>query len=120
RRWSGPTDVVAGWSRPRSRPSDLGRGGRWTSWHLDRWDAELVLLDRLQGLGAELVVHVDRRHRHVLRHALRRLGEIAHEILAGIGHRLAVLADRRAEVLRLLHVERARRRPELVRDGHLH
>src|SRR5207237_8959062 len=37
-----------------------------------RRDAELVLLERLQRLGAELVVHVHRRHRHVLRHPLRR------------------------------------------------
>src|SRR5438552_15164946 len=75
-------------------------------------DAEFVLLERLQRLGAELVVHVHRRHRHVLRHPLRRLGEIADEIRIRVRHRPAVLADRRAEVLHLLPVEQARRRPE--------
>src|SRR5438445_9483005 len=43
-------------------------------------DAELVLLERLQRLGAELVVHVHRRHRHVLRHPLSRPGETADKI----------------------------------------
>src|SRR5439155_22419179 len=83
-------------------------------------DAELVLLERLQRLGAELVVHVHRRHRHVLRHPLRRLGEIADEIRIRIRHRPAALADRRAEVPHLLHVEQARRRPELIGHHHLH
>src|SRR5437879_6333904 len=70
-------------------------------------DAELVLLERLQRLGAELVVHVHRRNRHVLRHPLRRLGEIADEIRIRVRHRPAALADRRAEVLPLLHLKQA-------------
>src|SRR5438046_2865691 len=83
-------------------------------------DAELVLLERLQRLGAELVVHVHRRHRHVLRHPLRRLGEIADEIRIRVRHRPAALADRRAAVPRLIHVEQGRRRPELIGHHPLH
>src|SRR5438445_1649253 len=77
-------------------------------------DAELVLLERLQRLGAELVVHVHRRHRHVLRHPLRRLGEIADEIRIRVRHRPTSLADRRREVLDLYLVQYAHRRSEFV------
>src|SRR5207237_1763549 len=80
---------------------------------LERRDAQLLLLDRAEDLGANLVVDVDARDRLVLRLPRRRLHRVADEVVRRVLDALAVLVDGVAEVLRLLHGELLRAR-ELV------
>ena len=97
---------------------------------LDRRDAELALLDRSDDERAELVRRVHARAPRVLRCTVRRFRLVAREVGGRILDPLAVLVDRRAEMLDLLepdgfrragelvtHVDRRRREPRLPGGG---
>src|SRR5581483_9168294 len=85
---------------------------------LDRRDAELALLQHREAPRPELVVGVGRGPREA-RLPVRRLRLVAEEVRVGRRDRFVVLADRRAEVLRLLQIELLGGRRELVGRAHL-
>src|SRR5439155_15992641 len=103
-------------------PDGLRRRSRLTGaplrQRLERRDAELTLLDRAEDEPAELIGGVHADPAHVLRLPARPLRLVAGEMRVLVLDALAVLVDRRAEVLDLLEGEGLRRAVELVGDVH--